>query len=160
MFFNSIVWLTGQPGSGKTVLGKMIVDHYEKQKRKVVFIDGDDLREKTGNFDYSPEGRNKNITNAQMLARFLNKSGFTVVVSLVAPYRDLREDFKKEFGSLITEVYVHCSDIRGREDYHAKDYEAPLTSFLDVDTTEETPKESFKKIQKHLENYEVPWGLY
>ena len=160
MYFNSIVWLTGQPGSGKTVLGQMLTQYYEKQKRKVVFIDGDDLREKTGNFDYSPDGRNKNITNAQMLARSLYKSWYTIVVSLVSPYRDLREEFKKEFVSLMTEVYVHCEDIRGREEYHAKDYEAPLTSFLDIDTTDETPKESFKKIQKHLENYEVPWGLY
>jgi hypothetical protein len=71
----------------------------------------------------------------------------------------LREEFKKEFGSLITEVYVHCSDIRGREDYHAKDYEAPLTNFLDIDTTNETPKESFNKILLHLEQYEVPWDL-
>jgi adenylylsulfate kinase-like enzyme len=155
MYFNSIVWLTGQPGSGKTVLGQMLTQYYEKQKRKVVFIDGDDLREKTGNFDYSPDGRNKNITNAQMLARYLYKSGYTVVVYLVAPYRDLREEFKKEFGSTITEVYVHCDDLRGREEYHVKNYEEPLLNFLDIDTTEDTPKESFKKIINYLKKFEV-----
>jgi adenylylsulfate kinase-like enzyme len=159
MFFNSIIWLTGQPGSGKTVLGNIIVDHYQKQKRPVILIDGDDLREKTGNFDYTPEGRHRNITNAQMLARFLKKSGFTVVVALVAPYRNLREEFKKEFGSLITEVYVHCEDARGREAYHVSNYEPPLVNFIDIDTTNETPKQSFRKIQEHLSNYEVPWGI-
>lgn len=160
MYFNSIVWLTGQPGSGKTVLGQMLVQYYEKQKRKVVFIDGDDLREKTGNFDYTPDGRNKNITNAQMLARYLYKSGYTVVVSLVAPYRDLREEFKKEFGSLMTEIYVHCEDIRGREEYHVANYEQPLNNFLDVDTTNDNPKKSFRIIEEYLSQYEVPWGLY
>lgn len=156
MYFNSIVWFTGQPGSGKTVLGQMLVKYYEKQKRKVVFIDGDDLREKTGNFDYSPDGRNKNITNAQMLARYLYKSGYTIVVSLVAPYRDLREEFKKEFGSLMTEIYVHCEDIRGREEYHVANYEQPLNNFLDVDTTNDNPKKSFRIIEEYLSQYEVP----
>jgi adenylylsulfate kinase-like enzyme len=155
MYFNNIIWLTGQPGSGKTVLGRMLVKHYEKNKIPVILIDGDDLREKTGNFDYSPEGRNKNILNAQMLARFLYKSNYTVIVSLVAPYRELREEFKNEFGSLMTEVYVHCTDIRGRENFHAKDYEAPLNNFLDLDTTNETPKQSFRKILQELEKYNL-----
>lgn len=155
MSFNSIIWLTGQPGSGKTVLGQMLVRYFEKNKKPVIFIDGDDLREKTGNFDYTPEGRNKNILNAQMIARFMYKSGFTVIVSLVAPYREMREEFKKELGSLITEVYVHCSDVRGREHYHAKDYEEPINNFLDLDTTNDTPKQSFKKIIEEINKYEI-----
>lgn len=155
MYFNNIVWLTGQPGSGKTVLGTMLYNYYEKKKVKVIMIDGDDLREKTGNFDYTPDGRNKNITNAQMLARYLHKSGYTVIVSLVAPYRDLREEFKKEFSSLLTELYVHCEDERGREEYHVKNYEPPLNNFLDLDTTNDTPKQSFKKILNHLKRYEI-----
>jgi adenylylsulfate kinase len=155
MYFNNIIWLTGQPGSGKTVLGTMLYNYYKKKKIDVILIDGDDLREKTGNFDYSPEGRNKNILNAQMLARYLHKSGFTVIVSLVAPYRDLREEFKKEFSSLITEIYVHCEDERGRESYHVSNYEPPLNNFLDLDTTEDTAKQSFKKIVNYLNRFEI-----
>jgi adenylylsulfate kinase len=155
MYFNNIVWLTGQPGSGKTVLGTMLYKYLKKKTKKIIMIDGDDLREKTGNFDYSPEGRNKNILNAQMLARYLYKSGFTVIVSLVAPYRDLREEFKKEFGSLITEIYVHCEDERGRESYHVTNYEAPLSNFLDLDTTQDTAKQSFKKIVNYLSRFEI-----
>ena len=155
MYFNNIIWLTGQPGSGKTVLGTMLYKYHKKKKIDVILIDGDDLREKTGNFDYSPEGRNKNISNAQMLARYLHKSGFTVIVSLVAPYRNLREEFKKEFGSLLTEIYVHCEDERGREEYHVKNYEPPLNNFLNLDTTNETPKQSFKTILNYLKRFDV-----
>lgn len=155
MYFKNIIWLTGQPGSGKTVLGQMLYNYYEKKKIKVIMIDGDDLREKTGNFDYTPEGRNKNILNAQMLARYLFKSGFTVIVSLVAPYRELREEFKKEFGSLITEIYVHCEDERGREEYHVKNYEPPLKNFLDLDTTEDSAKQSFKKVVNYLKRFDI-----
>ena len=90
-----------------------------------------------------------------MRARYLHKSGFTVIVSLVAPYRDLREEFKKEFSSLITEIYVHCKDERGREEYHVKNYEPPLNNFLNLDTTNETPKQSLKKILNLLERFDI-----
>jgi adenylylsulfate kinase-like enzyme len=157
---NKIIWLTGQPGSGKTELSKILYKHYKKQGPTIV-IDGDDLREKTGNFDYSKEGRNKNITNAQMLARFLYKSGFNVIVALVAPYRALREKFKAEMGIHIFEAYLHYSNkIRGREDYFALDYEPPIDRFVDIDTTWDTPKQSANKIIQYIEAEEaVLWTL-
>lgn len=145
-----IIWLTGQPGSGKTELSKLLYKHYKKSGATIV-VDGDDLREKTGNFDYTAEGRNKNILNAQLLARFLYKSGFTVIVALVAPYRELRETFKTEMSEHMFEVYVHYSDqIRGREEYFVNDYQEPLSRFLDLDTTIDTPKQSAKKIIKYI----------
>jgi adenylylsulfate kinase-like enzyme len=157
---NRIIWLTGQPGSGKTELSKILYKHY-KRRGPTIIIDGDDLREKTGNFDYSKEGRNQNIANAQMLARFLYKSGFIVIVALVAPYRDLRENFKTEMGMHIFEAYLHYSNkIRGREDYFVLDYEAPLKRFVDVDTTWDTPKQSANKIIRYVQSEEESlWTL-
>jgi adenylylsulfate kinase-like enzyme len=146
-----IIWLTGQPGSGKTELSKILYKHYKKQGPTII-IDGDDLREKTGNFDYSKEGRDKNVTNAQMLARFLYKSGFNVIVAVVAPYRDLRETFKTEMAMHIFEIYVRYSNqIRGREEYFVNDYQAPTERFLDLDTTQDNPEQSAKKIIKYVE---------
>ncbi len=55
------------------------------------------------------------------------------MVSLVAPYRELREEFKAATG--LTEIYVHTTEARGREAKHASDYEAPLERFIDIDTT-------------------------
>lgn len=147
---NKIIWLTGQPGSGKSELAKLLYKEYSKGQPTIV-IDGDDLRQKTGNFDYTKEGRNKNITNAQLLARFLYHSGYTVIVALVAPYLDLREEFKKEFRGHIYEVYVHCSDLRGKEEYHVLNYEQPQENYLDLDTTDDTPKKSLNKILKYVE---------
>ena len=42
-------------------------------------------------------------------------------VSIVAPYRFLRDELKSEFSFL--EVYLHTKDKRGRENFFAKDYE-------------------------------------
>ena len=128
-----IYWFTGQPGHGKTTLAKAMLAHLQGQGEDAFHVDGDDLRALTTNVDYSKEGREENIRRAQMIAQYLQSKGQTVVVSLVAPYRDLREDFKAR--AEVTEVFVHTSEIRGREDKHAKDYEAPINNFIDVDTT-------------------------
>jgi adenylylsulfate kinase len=90
-----IYWLTGQPGAGKTTLANWILSSFPT---KSILVDGDDIREIFVNKDYSEEGRKKNIEKAQILSKFLHHKGYTVVVSLVSPFRDQREDFKTEMG--------------------------------------------------------------
>jgi adenylylsulfate kinase-like enzyme len=71
-----------------------------------------------------------------------------VVVSLVAPYRDLREEFKAATG--LTEIYVHTLEARGREAKHASDYEAPVDNFIDIDTTGTSVSESLAALLQQL----------
>jgi adenylylsulfate kinase-like enzyme len=144
-----IYWFTGQPGHGKTVLAKMLKDYLEITEYTFVFhIDGDDLREILTNKDYSKQGRENNIKTAHSIARYLDKQGYDVVVSLVSPYRELREEFK--LASNFKEIYVHTSEIRGREQFHVSDYEPPLENYIDADTTDLEPEESLNNILKHI----------
>jgi adenylylsulfate kinase len=150
-----VYWFTGQPSAGKTVLGSKLHSFLKTEKRNwrkdVFHLDGDDLRELTINKDYSPEGRVNNIRNAQMIVKYLHTQGCDVVVSLVAPYRWLREEFKNEIGfENFQEFYVHTTEKRERDHFHAKDYEAPELEFINVDTTKDNPKTSFSKIINHL----------
>ena len=80
------------------------------------------------------------------MAQFCQTKGFDVVVSLVSPYKEVRESFKEKMKNNIREIYVHTTDIRGREDFHVKDYEVPTDEFIEVDTTYETPVESIRYI--------------
>lgn len=150
-----IYWFTGQPGAGKTVLGKKLVDFLSTEKRnwrsKVFHIDGDDLRELTINKDYSKEGRIQNIRNAQMLAEYIYKNGCDVVVTLVSPYKNIREDFKIKIGEDLEEFYVHTSKKRERDEFKVEDYEQPTSDFFDVDTTKDNPIQSFTKIVHYLQ---------
>lgn len=143
-----IYWLTGQPGAGKTVLGKLLKQHIERHDDMDLFhIDGDDLRNLLINKDYSKQGRETNIRTAQSIALYLHNQGFDVVVSLVSPYRELREEFKNKTD--VIEIYVHTTEERGKEEFHVTDYEEPLTNFIDVDTTLTEPIESLNSIIKH-----------
>ena len=150
-----IYWLTGQPGAGKTVLAKKLVEFLQTEKRnwrKTVFhLDGDHLRDLTENKDYSKEGRINNIQRAQMIAEYIYKNDCDVVVSLVAPYRDVRDTFKDKIGQDFQEFYVHTTQKRERDHFHTEDYEIPTQNFFDVDTTKDNPVQSFNKIIHYLQ---------
>ena len=141
-----IYWFTGQPASGKTTLVNNLLDHFGKTN--TIIIDGDDIGDIFQNKDYSENGRRKNIERAQDLALFLDKKGFTVLVSLVSPYKDQRESFKKLTN--VVEIYVHTIEDRGRNHFHVENYEPPTENYIDMDTTNKTETDSYYEILKKL----------
>ena len=109
-----IYWFTGQPSSGKTTLGHKLYKFLQTEKRnwrKSVFhLDGDDLRKLTQNKDYSDQGRQNNIRTAQTITEYIHNNDCDVVVSLVAPFINLREEFKEKLGDDIVELYTHTTE--------------------------------------------------
>ena len=146
-----IYWFIGQPGAGKTTLAKKLQFWLQTDKanwRKSVFhIDGDQLREIFPNTDYSKEGRYKNINKAFDIAKYLDSCDTDVVISMVSPYRELREKLKSECK--VQEIYCHTKKMRGREDKFALDYEPPIEFFVDLDTSD-SPDNTFSKLIKIL----------
>jgi adenylylsulfate kinase len=143
---NKIIWFTGQPGAGKTVLATELKQHLDN----VFHIDGDDLRAIFDNKDYSEVGRRKNIELAQHLAHFLHNKGCNVVVSLISPYKDQRDSFKLKLGDLVKELYINTTEIRGREQFHVSNYEAPTENYLDINTTNISVEECITKIKSYV----------
>ena len=140
------IWLTGQPASGKTTLATLLLKKLSKNEDSQQYfnIDGDDLRDLFQNKDYSRKGREANIRLGMSIAAYLINKGCIPIVSLVSPYITLREEFKSKYKVL--EIYLHTSEIRGRENYFAENYEPPKENFLDMDTTHKSEKESLDEI--------------
>ena len=140
------IWLTGQPASGKTTLANLLLDYFDKNGSKNDYfnIDGDDLRDLFQNKDYSRKGRFANIRLGMSIAAYLINKDKTPIISLVSPYRELREEFKQKYKVL--EVYLFTSEIRGRENFFVKDYEKPLKNFIEIDTTHQIEEESLNEI--------------
>lgn len=128
-----IYWFTGQPGAGKTTLAVALQQRLRDAGHAVVHLDGEFVRELMENRDYGEGGRIANIRAGQRLAAKLHEQGVWVVAAFVSPYRALREEFKSR-GDVV-EVYVHTSEVRGRERFFVSGYEPPLAGFVDMDTT-------------------------
>ena len=140
-----IYWFTGQPCAGKTILADLLQQEHAPNAFR---IDGDDMRELFSNKDYSIKGRVENVGTAQRIAHYLNNQGNDVIVSLIAPYIDQREDFKDLIGDQIIEIYVHTTETRERDHFKAIAYTPPRNKFIDIDTTLDTPETSLNKILK------------
>ena len=149
MIYNFI----GQPHSGKTTLAKHLKTALEinNQIRLVYMIDGDKLRDLFQNKDYSEAGRRKNIEKAYSIARYLQDlNPFNdVIIAVASPFLDLREELKESTN--VTEIYVHTTNIRGRENFHVKDFEKPVINYIDIDTSDvdelTSVNELFNKIE-------------
>ena len=142
-----IYWFTGQPCSGKTTLSKLLAKELDKQP---FMIDGDDMRELFSNKDYSIKGRVENVSTAQRISHYLNNQGEDVIVALVSPYIDQREEFKTLMGDQIKEIYVHTSEVRERDHFKSDAYVGPKENYIDIDTSGISPEESLKQILKQL----------
>jgi adenylylsulfate kinase-like enzyme len=135
-----IIWLIGQPSSGKTSLAKKFLSYHTTDW---FHVDGDDIRKIFNNTDYSKEGRIKNIDVAQKISEYLYNQGKNVIVSLVTPYSEQRELFKEKIGDDIIEVYLFSNDDRGRNNYYVNNFEIPKNNYYIVDTTNKTIEESY-----------------
>ena len=110
-----------------------------------IHIDGDELRDIFQNYDYTIKGREKNMNSVLDLCRFLDNKDFTPVVSVVAPYKHIRNSLKQTNN--VTEIYVHTTKIRGRENFFTNEYEPPTEDFIDIDTTQLTIDQCLNKIK-------------
>jgi len=149
-----IYWFTGQTGAGKTVLATKLKEFLQTEKRnwrKDVFqIDGDIVRELTDNQDHSKLGQTENIKDTQLIAEYIHNSGSDVVVSMVTPYKELREGFKAEIGDKIVEIYVYTT--KKKLVPTTSDYEVPEENFFEINTTSDNPTQSFSKLINYLKD--------
>ena len=143
---HKIIWLTGQPGSGKTTLGNAIKKRLSEKNQNIncQLIDGDDLRDIIVNKDYSEAGRRKNIQLAIDISKYLESKNILPIICLVAPYRDLRDSLKKDRS--VCEVYLYTDEDRGREHFFAADYQPPVKDYIKIDTGKLSIEESVNKI--------------
>lgn len=162
------VWFTGLPCSGKTTLAKMLAEKLRGMGFKVESLDGDVTRKYLSrDLGFSKEDRNENIRRVGFVAKLLTRNGIVVTAAFVSPYREVREEIRREIGDFV-EVYVKCPvevciqrDVKGMykkalageiKNFTGIDdpYEEPLNPEVVVETDKESPEESLRKILKTL----------
>jgi len=141
--------LYGQPESGKTTLGKLMARHLDTP----FIIDGDEFRGMFANKNYGKEGREKNIRNANAVATYLNKRGKPankethVVVSLVNPYKYLRDELRENNGGQVVEILLK-SNRELRKEYHVEDFEEGVPDY--TMSTDRSVRDSWNELKEML----------
>ena len=136
---NKIIWLTGLPCSGKTTIANKLASLLSAE-----VLDGDDIRKFMKNSDFSLEGRKKHMLSVAEIAYRFSKYA-PVVVSLVSPIREVREEIKRKYPNVV-EVHVDCSleecekrDVKGM---YALARKGSIKNFTGIDAPYEAPEES------------------
>ncbi len=165
------VWFTGLPCSGKSTIADRVAEILKEKGYKVERLDGDILRRHISkDLGFSKEDRFENLRRAGFIAKLLTRNGVIVLASFVSPYKEIREELRKEIGNFI-EVYVRASretcikrDVKGMwkkamngeiKNFTGWDdpYEEPENPDLIIDTDRESVEMSVEKVMRLLEEY-------
>ncbi len=147
-----VIWLTGNTGSGKSTLAFAMRDYFNEKApcdlaaaRRVIVLDGDEMRETISTQeDLSPEGRRAHNLRVARLAHLLSEAGFLVLVSVIAPFKSVRE----ELEPICHPLWVHIKrEGLGSED---KPYEPPENPALVIDNDNLSIEESREQLQEFL----------
>ncbi len=102
------IWLTGPSGAGKTTLAKALMEKLKEMGRRVEILDGDEIRNSLyPNLGFSKEAREMHNRVVIYMAKLLSRNGVIAIVSLISPYKSVREYARKEIGRFM-EVYVYA----------------------------------------------------
>ena len=164
---NFVLWMTGLPCSGKTTLARKLAE----KVNNLAILDGDELREWLSSKDFSRKGINEHNSKVANLAKLLSNHNVPVLVSLISPFNENREDARKILGdNRFIETYIKCSlsiceerDVKGMykkarqnqiKDFVGvnTDYEIPDNPDLILDTEKLSVEESVNKLLLYLKN--------
>ena len=101
----SVIWLTGLSGSGKTTIANHLMKRLKEKSVVPVILDGDEIRHAIKLQGFDEDSRKKHNLNVGYIASLFEKQGNIVIVSLISPYDDTRNEIRKMCSNFI-EVYV------------------------------------------------------
>jgi len=152
------IWFNGLSGSGKTTIGKKIIEYYEHKNKKIFLLDGDVLRDGlNNNLGFSVEDRLENLRRAAEVAKILNQNGIMVIASFITPTNEMRDIIqtiipKVKFVHLNTPINV-CEerDVKG---LYAKATAGELKNFTGIDSPFEPMPHAWLNVNTDLESVE------
>ncbi len=139
-----IVWIVGLAGAGKTTLASEITNQVRQKGKKIVFIDGDNIRQIFGSdVDHSLEGRRKNAQRICSICHMLDEQGINVICAILSVFEESRNWNRRNFSKYF-EVYIKTSletlKSRDQKGLYSGFMNGEITNVVGLDLEFEEPK--------------------
>jgi adenylylsulfate kinase len=163
------IWFTGLSGAGKTTLSRLVEAELRERGFPVEVLDGDVVRQNLSQgLGFSKADRDTNIRRIAFVSKVLTRNNVVTLVAAISPYREVREEARKEIGSFV-EAYVKCpleicmardakglykKALEGTIPYFtgvSDPYEEPLEPEIVLYTDQETAEESAARLLRRLQ---------
>ena len=164
------LWFTGLSGAGKTTISEIVEHELRNRFRKIEVLDGDIVRTNLSKgLGFSKADRDTNVLRIGFVADLLTRNGVGVIVSAISPFKEVRDQVRRNVGDDFIEVFVDaplevCAgrDVKGlyKKAFSGEipqftgvsdPYEAPVAPELHIKTDEEDAQESARKVIGYLE---------
>ncbi len=164
-----VIFLTGLSGAGKTTIAKALVAALQAKKHNPILLDGDEVRTAIQLTLFDEAARKQHNRSVGALAALLQKQGHIVIVALIAPYREVRNEIRSNCACFY-EVYVNtpitvCIERDAKGLYKkalsgelkeftgvSAPYEPPTNAAIVTDTVTHSTQESVSLILNKISN--------
>jgi adenylyl-sulfate kinase len=138
------LWFTGLSGAGKSTLSLAVGEALQARGRRVERLDGDEVRQRLSRgLGFSKDDRDENVRRIGFVARLLSRNGAVAIAAAISPYRELRDEVRREHESPFVEVFVDCPlDVLVKRDpkgLYAKALQGQIPNFSGVSDPYEHP---------------------
>ena len=175
----AVVWLTGMPGSGKSTIADATERTLYALGIQTTVLDGDNVRlGLCADLGFSDADRNENVRRVSETAKLFIECGVVVIVALVSPIRETREQIKQLLNpDDFLEIYCCCPSLvcqrRDPKGHYAKatrgeiqeftgvssNYQEPLAPSLLLNTDKQTVEESVELLTNLILTHCKPSAL-
>ncbi len=104
----AVVWLTGLSGAGKTTIAHALAGQLQQENIRPVLLDGDEIRHRIKLTGFDEQSRKQHNLTVGYIASLFEQQGHIVIVSLISPYDDVRNEIRHMCRNFI-EVYLSAS---------------------------------------------------
>ena len=151
---SSVIWITGLSGSGKTTISKILKKKLSLIYKKVIHLDGDQLRACASTIINQDSFRRNDRKNIGLfyskLGKYLAKQNFIVIMSVMALQREVQKWNKvniPNFYDVVLDVPITELKLRDPKGIYKKYSEGKIKNLYGLDLQYDKPKKPWMNVK-------------